>query len=104
MPTPAAANGATEDPLQEEFRRRFFALASVAHELKTPLSVMAGYTELLLSGGVGPMNERQANVLLEMQESGERLRRFVDDFLAFSAIQTVRVKLDFQLGDINACL
>ena len=48
-----------EDPLQEEFQRRFVALASVAHELKTPLSVMAGYTELLLSGGVGPLNPRQ---------------------------------------------
>ena len=102
-PLPVVPGGA-DDPLQEEFRRRFLALASVAHELKTPLSVMAGYTELLLSGGVGPMNERQRNVLLEMQESGERLRRFVDDFLAFSAIQTGRVKLDFQSADINACL
>jgi signal transduction histidine kinase len=104
MPASVAANAGGDDPLQEEFRRRFLALASVAHELKTPLSVMAGYTELLLSGGVGPMNDRQRNVLLEMQESGERLRRFVDDFLAFSAIQTGRIKLDFQLGDINSCV
>src|SRR5437588_249634 len=94
-------SSAAEDPLQEEFRRRFLALASVAHELKTPLSIMAGYTELLLGGGVGPMNDRQRDVLQQMQASGERLRQFVDDFLAFSAIQTGRIKLDFQLGDMN---
>src|SRR5437588_11491141 len=78
----------TDDALQEEFRRRFVALASVAHELKTPLAVMAGYTELLLSGGVGPLNERQRGVLGEMMASGKRLRKFVEDFLSFSAMQT----------------
>src|SRR5437016_3183567 len=78
VPMPEAGH---DDPLQNELRRRALALATVAHELKTPLAVMAGYTDLLLSGGVGPLNERQRGVLREMQESGERLLRFVEDFL-----------------------
>src|SRR5690348_17275400 len=94
----------TGDTLQDEFQRRFLALASVAHELKTPLAVMAGYTDLLLSGGVGPLNGRQQQVLLEMQASGERLQRFVEDFLAFSALQTGKIKMDMQVGDMNACI
>jgi signal transduction histidine kinase len=94
----------TEDALQSEFRRRSVALASVAHELKTPLAIMAGYTELLLSGGVGPLNGRQRQVLHEMRLSGERLRKFVEDFLAFSAIETGKVKMNYEAGDINACL
>lgn len=65
---------------------------------------MAGYNELLLSGAVGSLNPRQEQVLLEMQASGERLRKFVEDFLAFSAIQTGKVKMDFHLGDMNASL
>lgn len=92
----------TDDALQEEFRRRFLALASVAHELKTPLAVMGGYTELLLSGGVGPLNERQRGVLEEMLASGERLRKFVEDFLSFSAMQTGKLKMNFDLADMNA--
>src|SRR5947207_15486366 len=75
-----------DDPLQNELRRRALALSTVAHELKTPLAVMAGYTDLLLSGGVGPLNERQRGVLREMQVSGERLLQFVEDFLSFSAV------------------
>ena len=94
----------TEDALQSEFRRRSLALASVAHELKTPLSIMAGYTDLLLSGGVGPLNGRQRQVLQEIQISGERLRKFVEDFLAFSAIETGKVKMNYEVGDVNACL
>jgi signal transduction histidine kinase len=101
MQEPALSTG---DALQDEFQRRFLALASVAHELKTPLSVMAGYTDLLLTGGVGPLNVRQRQVLFEMQASGERLRKFVEDFLAFSALQTGKIKMDMQLGDMNACL
>jgi signal transduction histidine kinase len=99
-----AIGSSTDDALQEEFRRRFVALASVAHELKTPLAVMGGYTELLLSGGVGPLNDRQQLVLQEMLASGERLRKFVEDFLSFSAMQTGKLKMNLELGDVNAAV
>lgn len=65
---------------------------------------MAGYTELLLSGGVGPLNERQRGVLDEMMASGERLRKFVEDFLSFSAMQTGKLKMNFELGDMTECV
>jgi signal transduction histidine kinase len=94
----------TADALQEELQRRFLALASVAHELKTPLAIMAGYTELLLTGGVGPLNERQRQVLGEMQASGDRLQKFVEDFLAFSAVQTGKIKMNFEMGEMHVCL
>jgi signal transduction histidine kinase len=99
-----ALGSSTDDALQEEFRRRFVALASVAHELKTPLAIMGGYTELLLSGGVGPLNQRQRDVLQEMMESGERLRKFVEDFLSFSAMQTGKLKMNFEVADMNAAV
>jgi signal transduction histidine kinase len=95
---------ATDDPLQNELRRRSVALASVAHELKTPLAVMAGYTDLLLGGGVGPLNDKQRKVLEEMQLSSARLRKFVEDFLEFSAVETGKLKMSYESGDINTCL
>ncbi|MBV8207483.1 MAG: HAMP domain-containing histidine kinase [Acidobacteria bacterium] len=98
------AGTSTDEALQEEFRKRFVALASVAHELKTPLAVMGGYTELLLSGGVGPLNPRQRGVLQEMMASSERLRKFVEDFLSFSAMQTGKLKMNIELADLNATL
>src|SRR5205085_9035056 len=56
------------------------------------------------SGGVGPLNARQRGVLEEMQLSSTRLRKFVEDFLEFSAVETGKIKMSFETGDINACL
>src|SRR5665811_539166 len=42
------------------------ALASAAHELKTPLAIMGGYLHLLLAQKLGPLNPRQVEVLSEM--------------------------------------
>ena len=40
--------------LQEVNRQKTVFLASAAHELKTPLAVIKGYYDLLLTGSSGP--------------------------------------------------
>lgn len=44
--------------LYEQHRRCTAALAAAAHELRSPLGIIAGYAELLLGGKVGPLNPR----------------------------------------------
>ena len=92
------------DRLEEESRRRTTALATAAHELKTPLSIMAGYLEVLLSGKVGPLSDRQRQILQDIQANGARLQQFIGDFLAYSALETGNVNMRFEAGDLNACL
>lgn len=92
------------DPVYQEYQRRTIALASATHELKTPLAVMAGYTELLLNENVGSLNPRQRKILAEMQLNAERLQRFIDDFLAYGAVETGEIKLHLEPCDINACV
>jgi signal transduction histidine kinase len=93
-----------EDSLKQDIFRRTIALASAAHELKTPLSVMTGYTDLLLGQLLGPLNEQQTKVLEEMKQSGLRLQRFVQDFLAFSALESGKIRIARELGDVNECV
>jgi signal transduction histidine kinase len=102
-PTPATRLE-IEDSLKQDIFRRTIALASAAHELKTPLSVMTGYTDLLLGQLLGPLNEQQKKVLEEMKQSGLRLQRFVQDFLAFSALESGKIRLAKEVGDINECI
>jgi len=52
--------------LLERYRRTTNALASAAHDLKTPLAILNGYVELLQSEKLGPLNERQREVIGDM--------------------------------------
>src|SRR5258708_13011312 len=63
--------------LQERFQRTTNALASAAHDLKTPLSILNGYIELLQSEKLGPLSERQHEVLRDMQSTGNRLHQSI---------------------------
>jgi signal transduction histidine kinase len=90
--------------LWERFERTTNALASAAHDLKTPLAILNGYVELLQSEKLGPLNERQRVVLQDMSSSGLRLQNFIQDFLSFSVLETGEVKMHFEIGNINACL
>jgi signal transduction histidine kinase len=91
--------------LQEESWRRTTALAHAAHELKTPLAIMAGYLDLLLSGNkLGPLTERQRHILEDMRANGTRLQQFIHDFLTYSALEAGNVNMRFEMADMNACL
>jgi signal transduction histidine kinase len=90
--------------LRERYQRTTNALASAAHDLKTPLSILNGYVDLLHSEKLGPLNERQHEVMRDMQASGKRLQQFIQDFLTFSALETGGLRMQFAQGNINDCL
>jgi signal transduction histidine kinase len=92
------------DQLRDRSRRTTNALASAAHDLKTPLAILNGYIELLQSEKLGPLNERQREVMQDMFSSGQRLQHFIQDFLTYSVLETGELRMQFVQGDINACL
>jgi len=90
--------------LRERYLRTTNALASAAHDLKTPLAILNGYVELLQSEKLGDLNERQREVLRDMHSNGQRLQRYIQDFLSFSVLETGELRMKFESGNINACL
>jgi signal transduction histidine kinase len=90
--------------LRQRYQRTTNALGSAAHDLKTPLSILNGYVELLYSEKLGPLSERQREVLKDMQASGKRLQQFIQDFLTFSALETGGLRMRFEAGNVNECL
>jgi signal transduction histidine kinase len=105
-PDPSCQRGLLEEysQLRERFLRTTNALASAAHDLKTPLAILNGYVELLQSGKLGPLNERQQEVLRDMNSSGQRLQHFIQDFLTFSVLETGELRMQYELGNVNDCL
>lgn len=90
--------------LRDRFLRCTNALASAAHDLKTPLSILSGYIELLQSEKLGGLNDRQRVVLRDMRSSGLRLQHFIQDFLTYSVLETGELRMQFEMGDMNACI
>lgn len=90
--------------LQEVNRQKTVFLGSAAHELKTPLAVIKGYYDLLLTGSLGKLSEKQRNILEESKESCERLVRLVSMFLNYSALESGRLVLQLRENDLKDCL
>jgi len=90
--------------LQEVNRQKTVFLASAAHELKTPLAVMKGYYDLLLSGSLGKLSEKQTEILHESKESCERLVRLVSMFLNYSALESGKLVLHLRENDLRDCI
>ena len=90
--------------LQEVNRQKTVFLASAAHELKTPLAVIKGYYDLLLSGSLGRLTEKQRDILQESKDSCERLVRLVSMFLNYSALESGKLVLHLRENDLRDCL
>lgn len=85
-------------------RAHIVALASAAHDMKSPLATIAGYADLLVTGKLGPLEERQREVLAEINSNCLRLQRIVDDCLGYGMLEAGGVHLQVEEADLGACL
>ncbi|MBV6627028.1 MAG: GAF domain-containing sensor histidine kinase [Rivularia sp. (in: Bacteria)] len=78
-------------------------LATISHELLTPLTYVIGMSSTLLRWSFGELSERQRNYLQTIHDSGERLLEMINDILELSQIEAGKAVLnitDFSLSDI----
>ncbi len=68
-------------------------VATVAHEFRTPLTSLRMAIHLCAEESVGPMNEKQLDLMLAARQDTERLQQIVDDLLDLSRIQAGRMEL-----------
>ena len=82
----ASFNNMAESFQQTERQRREF-IANISHELKTPMTTIAGYTDGILDGTIPPENERQ--YLQIISNESRRLSRLVRRMLDVSQLQAM---------------
>ncbi len=68
-------------------------VATVAHEFRTPLTSLRLAIHMCTEGAVGPLNDKQSDLLFAARDDCERLQSIVDDLLDLSRIQAGRIEL-----------
>jgi NtrC-family two-component system sensor histidine kinase KinB len=84
----------TQQLQQDDLKRG--VLSTVSHQLKTPLTSLRMALHLLLEEEVGPLNEKQAELLVAGRDDAERLHFTLTDLLDMSRIESGRVRMDLQ--------
>lgn len=88
--TLAEAFNAMANSLEKVETQRAEFIANISHELKTPMTTIAGYTDGILDGTIPPERERQ--YLQIISDESRRLSRLVRRMLDISQIQSKEMK------------
>jgi len=93
-------NAARELEQNDEVRSRF--LETLAHDLRTPLSAIVGFTELLLERAVPP--EQARDLLQRIARNAQAVSGLVSDLQDFARLQRGAVTLDRREVNLSALL
>jgi signal transduction histidine kinase len=84
---------------EDQSKAKFISL--VSHELRIPMTSIKGYSDLLLQGVVGPLNEQQVNFLGVIRNNVERMSTLLSNLADISKLETGRLKLDYEFFPLH---
>jgi signal transduction histidine kinase len=97
----ALSNAHLYSEVQQANQAKSEYITLVSHELKTPMTSIKGYAELISQGAAGPINDLQSNFLSIIRTNINRMAALVSDLTDISRIETGRLHLEFGAVDIH---
>ncbi len=85
-------NDITQQIADERMKADFYSM--IAHDLRSPLSVIRGYVTLLVGGRAGPLNEVQSEFLSGVETKIMEISSLLNDFLDINKIDAGFVNLN----------
>ncbi|MDQ1383167.1 MAG: hypothetical protein QOG65_546 [Actinomycetota bacterium] len=89
--------------LQELGRAQADFVSRISHELRSPLTSVLGYVELLSDGASGELNQEQGRVLGIVDRNSRRLLGMIEDLLTMSSVEAGTCELvmtDVDVGEL----
>lgn len=85
---------------QEASKAKSEFIATMSHELKTPLNVIIGFSDLLSKTNVEP--DKQIKYLQNINNSGKHLLNLTNDIINISIIESGTFELNYEVVDLAA--
>ncbi len=76
-------------------------MSNISHELRSPLNVVMGFSELLTAGTLGELGERQLDGVAEIHTGGRRMLHIVDDLLDIGRARNYGMEVDPDTLDLG---
>jgi signal transduction histidine kinase len=92
VPASIAGNGQSDQQTE--------VVASIAQELRTPMTSIAGYTDLLLGESVGILGAMQRQFLQRVKANIARMEGMLSDLVQITVIDTGQIKLEAASIDV----
>jgi signal transduction histidine kinase len=90
--------------LQRATRLKSEFLANMSHELRTPLNAIIGFSDLMLTEGVGPVSAQQREFLEAILRNGRHLLELINGILDLSKIEAGRMTLSLAPTDLREAI
>ncbi|NLZ39113.1 MAG: hypothetical protein GX893_05835 [Firmicutes bacterium] len=90
--------------LSETNRLKSEFMATVTHELKTPLTSIVAFCELLLDETAGPLTEEQRENLMDINVGAQQLMILISDILDMAKYEAGNLRLSLEKVDLNDVL
>ncbi|WP_321420822.1 PAS domain S-box protein [uncultured Methanomethylovorans sp.] len=75
-------------------------LATMSHELRTPLNSIIGFSDMMLGGTTGTLNEKQIRYMNHISKGGKHLLELINDILDLSKIEAGKMELYRELFSV----
>ena len=94
----------TAERLREVDRLKSEFLANMSHELRTPLNSILGYSEVMMMGIDGEVDEETMEDVKAIHENGQHLLAMINDILDLAKIEAGRMTLKSEELDLALLL
>lgn len=88
--------------LQEAYRLKSEFLATISHELRTPMNAIMGFAQLLLRQYPDPLSSLQIDIVQRIFNNSQNLLSMINEVLDFSKIEAGQMTFSLSEFDVSA--